>query len=211
MREFALSLKDVLFSMLTAASYAVFLRSLIFSGGLGSTEVFRAAQRNSEIMMSSLLVSLFSAASAVICRLLAPPTGGLFPSLATMDYAWLAMIFGGVLLALYLLTCGAVALLPLKSKRLLLKRMGISVLNTLVMAVPLLMFRLGYDLPRAIGMGLGAGAAFLIVSLLINSGMHILQQNEAIPPSFAGVPATLVYTGLLALAFTGFTGEVLFQ
>jgi len=25
------------------------------------------------------------------------------------------------------------------------------------------------------------------------------------------VPATLIYTGLLALAFTGFTGKILFQ
>jgi len=202
---------DALKAMLTAASYAAFLQCLIFSGGLGAAEVIRAAQRNSEILMSSLLVSLFSAAAAAVCRLLAPPAGGLFPSLAAMDYAWLAMLFGGVLLALYLLACGTVALLPLRHKRLLLKRMGMSALNTLVMAVPLLMFRLGCSMPQAVGLGLGAGAAFLVVSLLINSGMHILQQNKAIPPMFAGVPALLVYTGLLALAFTGFTGQVLFQ
>jgi Na+-translocating ferredoxin:NAD+ oxidoreductase RnfA subunit len=36
--------------------------------------------------------------------------------------------------------------------------------------------------------------------------MYILQQNKAIPPMFSGVPATLIYTGLLALAFTGFAG-----
>jgi len=28
---------------------------------------------------------------------------------------------------------------------------------------------------------------------------------------FTGVPAALIYTGLLALAFTGFQGKILFQ
>jgi len=207
MTAFFVSAREIILSTLTAAIYAVFLRNLIFSGGLGGTEVIRAAQRNSEILLTSLLVSLFSAGTAVICRLLAP----FLPARVTAEYAWLAMLFGGVLLGLYLLACGGIALLAGRRAPLLLKRMGMSALNTLVMSAPLLIFRLGWNMPRAIGMGLGAGAAFLIVSLLVNSGMHILQQNKAIPPMFVGVPATLIYTGLLALAFTGFTGEVLFQ
>ena len=201
-------MKEILLSMVTAATYAVFLRNLLFSGGLGASEVLRAAKRNSELFMTSLLVSVFSTATAVVCRLL--PVDRMLTQ-AVYPYAWRAALFAAVLLALYSLACAGIALSPLKAKRLLLKRMGMSVLNSLVMAVPLLMYRAGDSLPRAIGMGLGAGAAFLGVAVLINSGLHILQQNKAIPPTFTGVPAALIYTGLLALAFTGFTGEVLFQ
>jgi len=201
-------MKEMLLSMVTAAIYAVFLRNLIFSGGLGASEVLRAAQRNSELVMTSTLVSLFSTATAVICRLL--PMDRLFPG-ADLPYAWRTALFGGVLLALYLLVCTAITASPFKLKRLMLKRIGMSALNNLVMAVPLLVYRAGDSLPRAIGMGIGAGIAFLAVALLINSGLFILQQNKAIPPTFTGVPAALLYTGLLALAFTGFTGEVLFQ
>ena len=199
-------MKDILLSMLTAASYAVFLRNLLFSGGLGASEVMRAAQRNSEILMSSLLVSLFSGAAASLC----------FEAgrrLAIFEYAWLAALYGAVLLGLYLVVCVVIALLPQKLARhrpILLRRIGISALNTLVMGVPLLAHRMGESLPGAIGMGLGAGLAFLVVTMLINSGLHILQQNKAIPPMFTGVPAALIYTGLLALAFTGFKGEILF-
>ena len=115
------------------------------------------------------------------------------------------------LLGLYLVVCVAVSLLPLRRKPLLLKRMGVSVLNSLVMAVTLLSsLKAAYDLPWAIGVGLGAGLAFCVVTLLINSGMHILRKNKAIPPMFSGVPATLIYTGLLALAFSGFSREILF-
>jgi len=200
-------MKDILLSMLTAASYAVFLRNLLFSGGLGTSEVLRAAQRNSEILLSSLLVSLFSTGAAVVCRLAAAP-------LAIFNYAWLALLYGAALLALYLLTCVVIVLLPHKlapHRPILLRRIGMSALNTIVMGVPLLAHRMGESLPGAIGMGLGAGVAFLVVAMLINSGLHILQQNKAIPPMFTGVPAALIYTGLLALAFTGFKGEILFQ
>ena len=201
-------MKDILLSMLTAASYAVFLRNLLFSGGLGASEVLRAAQRNSEILMSSLLVSLFSAAAGAACHYAA----GWF---AISEYAWRAALYGGVLLGLYLLTCAVIALLPHKvapHRPILLRRIGVSALNTLVMGVPLLAYLTGENnVGGAVGMGLGAGLAFLVVALLINSGLHILQQNKAIPPTFTGVPAALIYTGLLALAFTGFKGEILFQ
>ena len=199
-------MNDIILSMLTAASYAVFLRNLLFSGGLGASEVLRAAQRNSEILMSSLLVSLFSAAAAAICRLAAAP-------LAIFNYAWLAALYGAALLVLYLVTCLVIVVLPHKlapHRPILLRRIGMSALNTIVMGVPLLAHNMGESLPGAIGMGLGAGLAFLVVTLLINSGLHILQQNKAIPPMFTGVPAALIYTGLLALAFTGFRGEILF-
>jgi len=192
--------------MLTAAFYAVFLRNLLFSGGLGATEVLRAAQRNSEILMSSLLVSLFSAAAAGLCYVAVRPL--------TIGYALRAALYGGVLLALYLITCVVIVLLPHKlapRRPILLRRIGISALNTMVMGVPLLAHLTGESVFGAIGMGLGAGLAFLVVTMLINSGLHILQQNKAIPPMFTGVPAALIYTGLLALAFTGFQGKILFQ
>ena len=207
MREFLLSVKDIVLPMLTAASYAVFLRNLLFSGGLGASEVLRAAQRNSEIMLTSLLVSLFSAAAAALCHLVAAPLG-------IYVYAWRAALYGALLLGLYLLACMAIVFFPRKFapyKPLLLKRIGMSALNTIVMGVPLLAHNMGQSLPQAIGMGLGAGLAFLLVTMLINSGLHILQQNKAIPPMFTGVPAALIYTGLLALAFTGISGEILFQ
>ncbi|MDR0531617.1 MAG: hypothetical protein LBG83_06095 [Oscillospiraceae bacterium] len=199
-------MKDVIMVIITAAIYAVFLHNLVFSGGLGASEVLRAAQRNSEPLMTSVMVSLFTTALAVICRLLESA----WLQNTKLAYAWRAAVYGGVLLALYIVVCVVIASLPLRIKRLLLKRIGMSALNSVVMAVPLLIFRAGENLSWAIGMGLGAGVAFFLVTLLINSGLHILQQNKAIPPVFSGVPAALIYTGLLALAFTGFTAEALF-
>ena len=211
--------------LLLGAVYAVFTQNLLFSGGLGASEMMRAARRNSEILLTSSLMSLFSAATGLLSvwitelfnrqretvnilhwRYMIFSTQ--YPSL---HYVWHAAIFAFILLILYVLVNVVLLFLPFKHKPVLQKRIGMSVLNTLVLSVPLVIFRQSLEIwPTsiwpALGWGLGAGIAFYIVTILINSGMHILQQNKAIPATFTGVPATLIYTGLLALAFTGFAG-----
>jgi electron transport complex protein RnfA len=192
--------------MFNASLYAVFLYNFIFSGGLGTTEVIRAAKKNGGMLAFAGLISFFSMLTSAVSRLLTI----WIPSFETLSFAWRCLLFGGILLVLYLLTGVALAFLKIRAQVFLLKYLGMAVLNTLVMAIPFLNFQRSHDLPRALAFGLGAGIAFAGASLLINSGMHKLQQNKSIPVMFTGVPATLIYTGLLALAFTGFTGASLF-
>lgn len=211
-----------LMAILNGAIYAVFLHNLLFSGALGASEMLRAAQRNSEIVLTSLLISAFSVLSALlnlgvsawltnqrdIIDWLTWRYAMFSTQLPGLPYVWHALIFATILLLLYLLVNLVVHFLPTgKQKILLHKRVGAAALNTLVISVPLLLFRqANTSLGFAVGMGLGAGVAFYVVTLLVNSGMHVLRQNKAIPTQFSGVPATLIYTGLLALAFTGFAG-----
>ncbi|MCL2445684.1 MAG: hypothetical protein FWD06_02820 [Oscillospiraceae bacterium] len=209
-------------ALMQGAIYAVFLHNLLFSGGLGIAEMLRAAQRNSEILLTSALISVFSAVSALLnlgvstwltnqryaSEWLSWRYAIFSTQLPGLQVVWHALIFAVLLLLLYLLMNLAVHFLPTSKQKILLhKRVGAAALNTLVLSVPLLLHLRGSTSPGfALGMGLGAGVAFLIVTLLVNSGMHILRQNKAIPTQFSGVPATLIYTGLLALAFTGFAG-----
>ncbi|MDR1464553.1 MAG: hypothetical protein LBJ11_04555 [Oscillospiraceae bacterium] len=197
-------MKNNLLSMFNAGLYAVFLQNLVFSGGFGTTEAIRTAKKNGRLLSASLAISLFSAVTTVICQLLTT-----LPRLATLPFIWLAALYGGVLLGLYLLAAGLSVLLPLPRKTLVLRRIGMYCLNTIVFAVPLLSFRLGYSIFQGLAYGLTAGLAFAAATLLINAGMATLRENKAIPPMFFGLPATLIYTGLLALAFTGFTGAPL--
>jgi Na+-translocating ferredoxin:NAD+ oxidoreductase RnfA subunit len=198
-------MKDFLLSMFTAALYAVFMQNLVFSGGFGANEVIRMAQKNGGILPVAGIISAFSVISVAISRLLTD----FVPNLQSLPTAWLAGLYGGVLLLLFLFVCGLISLLRFKARRYLLKLMGMAALNTLVMATPLLTRSLGETTPQAIAVGLSSGIAFAGVSLLINSGIHHLQRNKAIPAMFSGVPAVLIYTGLLALAFTGFQGVTL--
>jgi Na+-translocating ferredoxin:NAD+ oxidoreductase RnfA subunit len=63
---------------------------------------------------------------------------------------------------------------------------------------------------EAIGAGLGAGLAYVIAVLLINTGLKRLDTNKSIPKIFKGTPAIFIYTALLSLAFTGISGTSIF-
>jgi Na+-translocating ferredoxin:NAD+ oxidoreductase RnfA subunit len=76
--------------------------------------------------------------------------------------------------------------------------------------MPLINYRSAFTIVEAIGAGLGAGLAYAIAVLLINSGLKRLDANKSIPKCFKGTPAIFIYTSLLALAFVGISGTSIF-
>ena len=56
------------------------------------------------------------------------------------------------------------------------------------------------------GFGLGSGLGYLLAVMLVTEADRRLR-SEAIPEAFRGLPITLVYIGVLALAIYGFTGH----
>lgn len=68
-------------------------------------------------------------------------------------------------------------------------------------------FALG--LAGAIGLSLGACLGFVLLTWLTAEGMERMD-NPDMPQSFRGMPATLVYLGILALALLGFTSSFSF-
>ena len=54
--------------------------------------------------------------------------------------------------------------------------------------------------------GLGSGLGYVLAVLLVTEARHRLR-SKAIPKAFRGLPITLVYIGVLALAIYGFTGH----
>ena len=63
-----------------------------------------------------------------------------------------------------------------------------------------------FTLEQSIGFGLGSGLGYVLAVLLVTEARHRLR-SKAIPEAFRGLPITLVYIGVLALAIYGFTGH----
>ena len=63
-----------------------------------------------------------------------------------------------------------------------------------------------FTLEQSMGFGLGSGLGYLLAVMLVTEADHRLR-SEAIPEAFRGLPITLVYVGVLALAIYGFTGH----
>jgi len=63
-----------------------------------------------------------------------------------------------------------------------------------------------FTLGQSLGFGLGSGLGYVLAVLLVTEARHRLR-SRAIPKAFRGLPITLVYIGVLALAIYGFTGH----
>lgn len=195
---------DWLLKMLSVALYTVFIQNLVFSGGYGASEAVRMAAKPRRLLLFSSSIVYFSLVTSAGCRAL-----DFFPRIEALGGTPHTVIFVLVLIAVYAVTA-LFFRLAFGAEPKFLSQLGISALNTLVLAVPFINFKAGYTFVESIGTGLGAGFAFFLAVMLIGSGMKTMAENKNIPPVFQGTPATFIYVALLSLAFTGFSGGSLF-
>ena len=65
----------------------------------------------------------------------------------------------------------------------------------------------GYGFSESIASSLGTSVGFLI-AIVILAGIREKSENNNIPKAFQGTPMVLLASGLMAIAFTGFTGVI---
>lgn len=190
----------------TFFSYAVmalFAQNAIFTRGLG---VSRMVQLVGDDDVSSLrfgvtlcLVQLCVAPLARLANQLLAPLA-LRPALRPLAYvACVALVCGVlylVLTSLPRLTFGSwmVQLLPVAG------------FNSTVVGTLLVTTTQDFTMAQSLGFGLGSGLGFILAVLMVTEAQRKLR-GRSVPESFRGLPITLVYIGILALAIYGFTGH----
>lgn len=187
--------------MLVIALYAALLQNVVLCGAYGVTDVLRVASKPQNVVRMSLFVLFFSVAGSAACAGL-----NLLPQVQALNNTLHLLIYTGVIFALYLITALFFKFV-LKASGKFLRRIGMAAFNTLVIPLPLLSYRAAYTLPESIGAGIGTGVAFFVAAVLLSFGMTKIAQNDRMPAAFRGIPALLLYTALLSLAFMGFSGE----
>ena len=88
----------------------------------------------------------------------------------------------------------------------LLRIVPLAALNSGVLGTVLVERTQTFTLGQSLGFGLGSGLGYVLAVLLVTEARHRLR-SKAIPRAFRGLPITLVYIGVLALAIYGFTGH----
>ena len=194
----------VFLRLVSAAFYVMLFQNLIFNGGYGISEAVRMSAKPRQLVPMAIFITYFSTLVSVFCVLL-----DTFPTINKLDETMHAILFMAVTGALYLVTVVAVLISGKASPRTI-RRIGVAAFNTLVFAVPLINYRSAFTIFEAIGAGIGAGIAFVIAVVLINSGLKRLDLNKSIPKCFKGTPAMFIYVALLSLAFIGISGNSVF-
>jgi Na+-translocating ferredoxin:NAD+ oxidoreductase subunit A len=79
--------------------------------------------------------------------------------------------------------------------------------NCIILAVPLINAGEHYSFIQSIVFGLGSGMGFALALIIMASIREKLELAD-VPAPFKGLPLAFVVTGLIALAFTGFSGLI---
>jgi electron transport complex protein RnfA len=79
--------------------------------------------------------------------------------------------------------------------------------NCIILAVPLINAGEHYSFIQSIAFGLGSGLGFALALIIMASIREKIELAD-VPAPFKGLPMAFVITGLIALAFTGFSGLI---
>ena len=88
----------------------------------------------------------------------------------------------------------------------LIRILPIAAVNSGVLGTVLVERTQSFTLEQSLGFGLGSGLGYLRAVMLVTEAQNRLR-SRAIPEAFRGLPITLIYIGVLALAIYGFTGH----
>jgi electron transport complex protein RnfA len=79
--------------------------------------------------------------------------------------------------------------------------------NCIILAVPLISVGEKYSFIQTLAFALGSGLGFALALIIMASIREKLELAD-VPAPFKGLPMAFVITGLIALAFTGFSGLI---
>lgn len=182
-----------------------FVQNLVLTTGFGSSVMLRIVRRPGDIWVFGGFLTGFS----LLTVLIAYPLDMLIGT-GPAAKLWRPFMMVAIATVLYLV----VAILLYKRLPSVYRRVSrllpLAAFNNLVIGIALIInhqFALG--LAGAIGLSLGASLGFIVLTALTAEGMERID-NPDMPQSFRGLPATLLYLGILALALLGFTSAFSF-
>lgn len=184
------------------AVLAIFAQNAIFTRGLG---VSRLVQLVGDKRTSSWWFALMLCITQVLVAPLAFYAGRLLaplPNRAQLrPVVYLACI---AVVCLFELVVLKLAKGPRSGQ--LIRILPIAAMNSGVLGTVLVERTQSFTLEQSIGFGLGSGLGYLLAVMLVTEAQNRLR-SRAIPEAFRGLPVTLIYIGVLALAIYGFTGH----
>ena len=198
-------MRDVVTTSAVFFSYAllaVFAQNAVFTRALG---VSRLVQLVGDDRTSSWLFGMQLCITQVLVAPLAYFAGSFIAPLP--NRAQLRPV-------MYLTCIAAVCLFELLVLKLakgprsgqLIRILPVAAVNSGVLGTVLVERTQSFTLEQSIGFGLGSGLGYLLAVMLVTEAQNRLR-SRAIPEAFRGLPVTLIYIGVLALAIYGFTGH----
>ena len=196
--------------ILWMALVAIFIQNTILSRGFAASASLYVIRKNHDtksrrsIWTFGLVLSIFSTIAAGCAYFL-------YPFAKNRGYEnYMPLIFIGCIVIIYILAIIIIRIFFWESQQKLISIIHLSAFNSVVLGGMFLINAEGLagtmgSLAKSIGFGLGLGLGFTVATLLIFEGYDHLNSRH-IPRAFRGLPITLIYIGILSMAFYGAIG-----
>ena len=201
MTDFFTAVYDGIKELLSFFVTIALLQNIVLTTGFGSSSAWRVVRKPRHVWLFSAMLTVFSVLTAVI----AYPLDKLFGTAITNF--WRPLMTLGITAVLYLL---AVVILhqyfrPFYNR--ISHTLPLAAFNSLVVGIALISnLQFSITFVGVIGLTVGACLGFALVTFIVDEGIERLD-NPDMPDSFRGMPSTLIYIGILALAFMAFQSD----
>lgn len=192
----------VFMQICTYALMGVFAQNLVFTSGVAAERVLRIPYRRGRILIATGAVTFFSLIS-VLAMYVIRKLSGRFPVLDRIRVLLLVILLAAVYLGV-LTACRHITSKAQGFKHIA-EALPSGVFNTAVIMVGVTSQMLRLTIAQSVGFAFGSGLGFLLATLLVQEAIDRVE-SPAMPAPFVGLPSLLIYIGILAMAFIGFTG-----
>lgn len=180
---------------------AATIQNLVLTTGFGASVLLKVVRRPKHLRLFFLLLLLFSVTTAALFY----PLDLLLPSAS-----WVARMLRP--LCIIVLTCALYFAATALAKRFFREQyrhvrylLPLAMFNTIVAGVALVInHQVSVSFGAALAIAAGGCVGFFLLSTMTAEAVERLD-NPDIPAAFRGLPAILLYLGLLALALMGFS------
>lgn len=201
MREFLMRIHPNLAELLSFFVSVALLQNVILTTGFGSSVMLHVVKKPKSIWLFSGILGFFSVLTVVI----AYPLDQYFGTDATNF--WRPFMMVAITVVLYIaVTLLLKWLLPDFYSRIG-RLLPMAAFNNLVTGIALVCnAHFGTNLAGNVGLAIGSCLSFGILTWLTAEGIERMD-NPDMPEAFRGMPSTLLYVGILALALMGFVSN----
>lgn len=193
-------METVFSRLLTAALLGIFIENAAFERALGINVLLYSARKKENLLGIFVGVEYITVISSIFTCLI---------DRYLSDWAYYKML----LPFMYIFIIGAVYLITLlviwrfspATFRKVKKYVHVSVFNCAVLGALFIQSQIGGTFASYVGYGFGTGLGFLLAGYLLYAANDRLN-SPSVPASFRGIPITMIYIGVIALALSAFWG-----
>lgn len=188
---------------------AVFAQNAVFSRAFGVSRLLKLVDDEAtDSIIFAVLVGAVQLISAPMAY---------FVNIAVANFSIQGVLLSDYIRPLALVACTVVAffivlglvmaVFKMHMAKTIITVLPMATFNCCVLGTLLITTTQSFTLLQTMGFALGSGLGYGMAVWLVTEGKRRLE-NECVPSIFRGLPITLIYIGILALAVYGFTGHM---